>query len=699
MATTTDANYQIDSDDDDLQCNDQTQTARSPQGNGIIRSGSDDIVRDDDADHDACEFSYFEPKYKPLSEVINTSEFLKIQLLAHKLVSPLVALCDHSAIRTRAWLQIPLIKYCTCITSMIIGIALSQLVIKMYEVKATTIIGSMDHYDLNDVIYFLVAYVILITTLCALSMYAYYKYHEEHGYYAFNVYHYHYFVMTCSGIIGFGILYLLIHIQSQFYSTSLHSALNCFAGASVFAISCLGIVILIKQFLMDFEFKYTAMESEYDTDEDYQYERQSLLRGADAAAQAQYDEIQSPQQQQQHQQFEHSPSPSQSPAHSATTCLVDEHIDDEEQQICDEYREKGILWFTIGSLVMNVWHIAIGLVMIECVVFAVVGGYVNLLMDWTHTQSTNIGGTWSVIVFGFCLTFVTAVAQIALQTYCKAPLHQYRLELTTMPSSDYHLQNQNYNDGDIRGMLKVLMCQCLDTLPHKEDVIVFLLHWVEDIGYLWNRILAAAIGWSLLTPNQASTPVRQFITAATGTVLFLAVAYFLRDYKRRIQNDVLLELRDNKQRLKAKGGDSFEEDGELLKNIARNKQKLVFYDQMQATYDLAFCVSVSYSWESFLVILCGNILGTAAFPRFLSHFILTIFIAVVFSQFGLELVDLKRQRMKEAKKAKTEKKRKTRTEFIEESRDSVALQMSERQSTKQTYGDPQQVTNNSLIAP
>merc|ERR1712048_319879 len=90
--------------------------------------------------------------------------------------------------------------------------------------------------------------------------------------------------------------------------------------------------------------------------------------------------------------------------------------------------------------------------------------------------------------------------------------------------------------------------------------------------------------------------------------------------------------------------------GALMNLIVFDKQKLIFLDQLQATYDLAFAVSVSYSWESFLSNSVQKIFGGNVLNRFISHLMLTVFVAFVFSQIGLELVDLKRQRLREAKK-------------------------------------------------
>merc|ERR1719242_2820004 len=144
----------------------------------------------------------------------------------------------------------------------------------------------------------------------------------------------------------------------------------------------------------------------------------------------------------------------------------------------------------------------------------------------------------------------------------------------------------------------------------------------------------------------------------TATFLFLFVGYVLSDYKRRIQKDILLEIRDLKRQLMQSKerdfADVVEDDGEYdedvwMNRIVFDKQKLIFFDQLQATYDLAFAVSVSYSWESFLAISVSNMFGSDVLNRFITHLFLTVFVAFVFSQFGLELVDLKQQRLREAK--------------------------------------------------
>ena len=152
-------------------------------------------------DDDDLSFTEYTEEFKPIHEIIDTTEFYKFQKICHKIIYPLIWLCDHRILRRRSWLQLPLIKYTICITSMIIGIALSQLIIKAYEFKAAEN-GTLDNYNLNDVIYFLSAYVVLISILCTGWLYLYYQYATEHGFYSFKIYRYNYFVMTASGIIG-----------------------------------------------------------------------------------------------------------------------------------------------------------------------------------------------------------------------------------------------------------------------------------------------------------------------------------------------------------------------------------------------------------------------------------------------------------------------------------------------------------------
>ena len=271
------------------------------------------------------------------------------------------------------------------------------------------------------------------------------------------------------------------------------------------------------------------------------------------------------------------------------------------------------------------------------------GTYINLLIDWTHDSSTYTNNKWNLVAFGLILAFMTGIIQIAMQIYCKSPLYQYQLELT---------ENAGYNPEQ-NGLLSHL-----DALPHKEDLILFGLNWLNDISCLWNKVLSAAIGWSLLTPNQTNSILMQFVTAMTATFLFLFVGYILSDYKRRIQKDILMEIRDLKKQLMTQqdimNGDEddeseYEDEDALMNRIVLDKQKLIFFDQLQATYDLAFAVSVSYSWESFLAISVKNVFGNNVLNRFVAHLFLTVFVAFIFSQFGLELVDLKRQRLREAK--------------------------------------------------
>ena len=173
-------------------------------------------------------------EYKSLSEIIDISEYYNVRKVAHGVVLPMMWMVDHRWLRSKSWLQIPLIKYTMYITSMIIGIALSQLIIRGYELKAAhhdeqAIAG--ENYDLEDVIYFLAAYVLLISILCGCFLYLYYQYNSSnyYNYLSFSLYHYHYFVVTCSGIIGIYIciLSLYMSILRQQIRLCFHENLLC----------------------------------------------------------------------------------------------------------------------------------------------------------------------------------------------------------------------------------------------------------------------------------------------------------------------------------------------------------------------------------------------------------------------------------------------------------------------------------------
>eukprot|EP01083_Nonionella_stella_P095451 268017_1 len=547
--------FVIGSDDDPIDEDlDSKQSSTSDSDSNSSASAKESLVRNNkyhlnaesyqtsyQTQHDTDNDTFvYEEEYKAISDAVDTSEYHQFQLILHRIVHPLIWLCDASLIRRRAWIQIPFIEYMIRISSLIIGIAISQLV--------------------------------LITILCIAFLYIYYQY-EAHTMNRFCPYHYNYFVQICCGIIGYAILYLLIHIQDEFYSSSVADTLECLAGASMFAISVVGVVVFIKQFVLDMNL-YSAI--------------------------AQDD--------------------------------ADEYDSDDEDEMLNEFTSKGVLWFTVSCLTLDVWHVSIGLVVIECVVYVFSGRYTNLLIDWTHDSSTVIHNLWNVIAFGFLLAAVTGIAQIVLQMYCQSPLYEYQTELKQSAMSRY------------------------DALPHKEDLLLFALNWLHHITSLWNKILSAAIGWSLLTPNQTDSIIKQFGTAITATLLFLFIAYLASDYKRRIQKDIVSEIRDIRMN---DSGDA------AMERIVYNKQKLLFYDQLHATYDLAFAVAVSYSWESFIVIVASNIFATQyAFARFVTHLILTLAIASVGAQFGLELVQLKRQRLKEAKVSKNDTTNRTQNDAL-----------------------------------
>eukprot|EP01084_Bolivina_argentea_P317868 551155_1 len=252
----------------------------------------------------------------------------------------------------------------------------------------------------------------------------------------------------------------------------MHDAFSCLTGSAMFAVSFVGIIIFIKQFVFDFDFKYQTVEDEYDSDEDNLTQNNPLLNDDDSVH---YYQMQSP----------HSCANSCSSIIDNNEFIIDHHNDDYDQ-ILNEYKEKGVLWFTISSLSMNIWHFAIGLIMIECVVYIFSGQYINLLIDWTHNSSTVIQNIWNVVVFGLLLAFITGIVQIALQIYCKSPLYQYQLDLTA--NNEYSNYSSFATNNNNTSSLSIY----LQTLPHKEDIILFLLHWLNDINQLWNKILASA---------------------------------------------------------------------------------------------------------------------------------------------------------------------------------------------------------------
>eukprot|EP01084_Bolivina_argentea_P179701 310507_1 len=120
--------------------------------------------------------------------------------------------------------------------------------------------------------------------------------------------------------------------------------------------------------------------------------------------------------------------------------------------------------------------------------------------------------------------------------------------------------------------------------------MLFLFNWLNDIGSLWSALLASCIGWSLLTPNQATDVDVQLQYALFGTIIFLTFGLWSNNFKQKQQNKILDEMKIIKNDKNERKKES---------KLMERTRKLVLYDRMIEIYNVAFALSVSYAWESF----------------------------------------------------------------------------------------------------
>ncbi|ETO22002.1 hypothetical protein RFI_15204 [Reticulomyxa filosa] len=252
----------------------------------------------------------------------------------------------------------------------------------------------------------------------------------------------------------------------------------------------------------------------------------------------------------------------------------------------------------------NMWHMSIGFLLTETVVFIFVGLYVRLLGDWSGDASSVLSNTWNIVVFGLVLAALTAVTEAAMEIYCKGMCFRKYLE----SQSRYVTLDSQYREDR-------------DTM-FEEPILVFLLLWSNGVSTLWNHTLASTIGWSLLTPNQTTNVLSQFGTAFSATLIFMVVGFILHDYKRRYVTPffsffftsiyiyiIKKECEDEINELK----NTPELNIEFEAQVGRLIRRMMLYDQLHDTFDLAFAVAVSFAWEIFAVIYFIYILSPSSF--------------------------------------------------------------------------------------
>lgn len=142
--------------------------------------------------------------------------------------------------------------------------------------------------------------------------------------------------------------------------------------------------------------------------------------------------------------------------------------------------------------------------------------YVNLLGDWSDEESSVLSNIWNIIVFGFCLAFVTGVLESVIELRCKSLCYQ-----TEMAMRDERTLIQHW--------------------------LLFLIDYLNRISHLWMCILAATIGWSLVTPNSNNDVGEQFGVAIAAMILFLFVGFIIHDYSARFGTNYFMFRMENER--------------------------------------------------------------------------------------------------------------------------------------------------------
>ena len=172
-----------------------------------------------------------------------------------------------------------------------------------------------------------------------------------------------------------------------------------------------------------------------------------------------------------------------------------------------------------------------------------------------------------------------------------------------------------------------------------------MLNWLNEISILWFEILAACIGWSLLPPNQAGNMWDQLAWAILGTFAFAIIGVFTQRWKNWKHKNILAQI----ERIKLEQVCVSNKEQKLFNNM----QRIIFYGRMIRTFNAAVAVGVSFVWESFIQLsLEGRGQGLTQLEDHWQILLRTIgyavFIGFAFTELGLLLTDLRKQRVYES---------------------------------------------------
>ena len=190
----------------------------------------------------------------------------------------------------------------------------------------------------------------------------------------------------------------------------------------------------------------------------------------------------------------------------------------------------------------------------------------------------------------------------------------------------------------------------IDYTDFSHRFLVFVLNWINDVSVLWMSVLAACIGWCLLPPNQTEHTWRQFQLAILGTAIFIGCGILSQKWKIKKERKILNRMTDIRE-------DEIMDNKTKEKKLLNNVRNLIFYNKMVKMYNAAFAVAVSFAWESFIQLALENVnTSLTDWDEFLYELIYCIIIGLLFTELGLLLTDLRKQRLKEAR-AKIQQRR------------------------------------------
>ena len=259
--------------------------------------------------------------------------------------------------------------------------------------------------------------------------------------------HYNYLIELSIHMIGYGFLFLCVHIQYQWFANDLKTVWLFFIYLILIASAVISIIILFKQFIFKLSMSNRILGSYL------KYLRFYKL--------------------------------------SETDPLID---GDSDKENLEEIEMDDAFSFTIFELLQNVWSIPIGFIMIECLVYSFVGDYVNLLISWNKSDKHLIKNNIIDMIFvGFIIAVATAFGQSIVELTIKRPCYQYvdKIQVgsaSASASASEHCYNLNIFLLNLTNDLDLLWMQALSA------GIGWSLLTPDQAKDTWKQFKIAAIG-------------------------------------------------------------------------------------------------------------------------------------------------------------------------------------------------------------